>query len=83
MHHVYRNELLNGDQYGFMPQKSAIYTAIVFTEYLEEALKEGKIAIIVTLDVKEAFDSVWWPNIIVTIQKFKCPKIYTLSKKLP
>jgi len=83
MHHVYRNELLNGNQYGFTPQKSAIDAAIVVKEYLEEALREGKIAIIVTLDVKGAFDSAWWPNIIVTIQDFKCPKIFIqLSKKL-
>ena len=43
MHHVYRNELLNGNQYGFTPQKSAIEAAIVVTEYLEEALRERKI----------------------------------------
>ena len=48
MHHVYRNELLNSKQYGFTPQKRAIEAAIVVTEYLEEALREGKIAIIVT-----------------------------------
>ena len=52
MHHVYRNELLNSNKYGFTPQKSSIEAAIVVTEYLEEALREGKIAIIVTLDVK-------------------------------
>ena len=81
MHHVYRNELLNSNQYGFTPQKSAIEAAIVVTEYLEEALREGKIAIIVTLDVKEAFDSAWWPNIIVRLQKCKCPKnLYNLAR---
>jgi len=81
MHHVYRNELLNINQYGFTPQKSAIEAAIVVTEYQEEALREGKIAIIVTLDVKEAFDSAWWPNIIATLQKFKCPKsLYNLAR---
>ena len=45
-------------------------------------LKEGKLAIIVTLDVKEAFDSAWWPNIIVALQEFKCKKIIKPSKKL-
>ena len=44
-------------------------------------LKEGKIAIIVTFDVKEAFDSAWWPNKIVTLQKFKRPKkLYNLAR---
>ena len=81
MHRVYRNVLLNSNQYGFTPQKSAIEAAIVVTEYLEEALREGKIAIIVTLDVKEEFDSAWWPNIIVTLQRFKCAKnLYNLAR---
>jgi len=72
---------LNNNQYGFTPQKSAIEAAIVAMEYLEETLREGKIAIIVTLEVKEAFDSAWWPNIIVTQQKFKCPKnVYNLAR---
>jgi hypothetical protein len=32
MHHVYRNELLNGDQYGFIPQKNAIDAALLVKE---------------------------------------------------
>jgi hypothetical protein len=48
---------MNSNQYGFTPQKSAIDAAVVVEEYLDEALREGKIAIIVTLDVKAAFDS--------------------------
>ena len=39
MHHVYRNELLNSNQYGFTSQKSAIEAAIVVTEYLERGVK--------------------------------------------
>ena len=74
MHHVYRNELLNSNQYGFTPQKRTIEAAIVVTEYLEEAFRKRKIAIIVTLDMKEAFDSACLPKIIVTLQKFKFPK---------
>jgi ribonuclease HI len=81
MHHVYKNELLNGDQYGFTPQRNSIDAAIVVKEYLEETLREGKIAIIVTLDVLGVFDSAWWPNITVALQNFKCPKnLYNLVK---
>jgi hypothetical protein len=79
MHFVYRNELLNCNQYGFTPQKSAIDAAIEVKEYLEEAIREGQIVIIVTLDVQGAFDSVWWPN-IMTLQKLKFPKnLYKLA----
>ena len=41
-HFVYRNELLNCNQYGLTPQKSAIDAAIEVKDYLEEALREGK-----------------------------------------
>jgi hypothetical protein len=63
MHFVYRNELMNRNQYGFTPQKSAIDAAIEVKEYLEEGLREGQIAILVSLDIKDTFDSAWWPNI--------------------
>jgi hypothetical protein len=53
MHFVYRNELMNRNQFGFTPQKSAIDAAIEVKEYLEEGLREEKIAILVSLDVKE------------------------------
>ena len=53
---------------GLHHKKSAIEAAILVTEYLEEALRGGKIATIVTLDVKETFHSAWWPNIMVTLK---------------
>jgi len=81
MHFVYKNELLNRNQYGCTTQKSAIDDAIDVKEYLEEGLREGQIVIIVTLDVKGAFDSAWWPNIITTLKKLKCPKnLYKLAR---
>ena len=81
-HFIYTNELLGCDQYGFTPQKSAIVAAIEVKNYLEVALREGQIAIKVILDVQGAFDSEWWPNIITTLQKLKCPKnLYKLTKR--
>jgi len=69
MHFVYRNELFNCNKHGFTAQKSAIDAAIEVKEYLEEGLREGQIVIIVTLDVKGAFDSAWYPNIITKTTK--------------
>ena len=80
-HFVQRNELLDCDQYGFTPHKSAIDAAVEVKDYLEEALREGQIVIMVTLDVQGAFVSAGWPNIITTLQKFECPKnLYKLTK---
>jgi hypothetical protein len=81
MHFVYANELMNRNQYGFTPQKSAIDAAIEIKEYLEEGIREGKIAILVSLDVTQAFDSAWWPNILMTLKNYKCPKnLYILAR---
>ena len=79
-HFVQRKEHLNCNQYGFTPQKSAIDPTIEVTDYLEEVLGEWQIVTIVTIDVKGAFDSACWPN-IMTLQKHKCPKnLYKLKK---
>ena len=75
MHHVYSNNLLNYNQFGFTPKKSAIDAALAVKEYLEEGISHGHIAILVTLDVKGAFDAAWWPS-------KKDTKIILLPEKL-
>jgi hypothetical protein len=76
MHHAYSNNLLNQSQFGFTPKKSAIDAALAVKEYLEEGMREGHIAIIVSLDIKSAFDAAWWPSILKSLKEFNCPKIY-------
>jgi hypothetical protein len=76
MHHAYSNNLLNHNQIGFIPKKSAIDAALAVKEYLEEGMREGRITILVSLDVRGAFDAAWWPNILTTLKEFRCPKTY-------
>jgi hypothetical protein len=57
MHHIYSNNLLNHNQFGFTPKKSAIDAALAVKEYLEEGMRERHIAIIFRLDFKCAFDA--------------------------
>jgi len=59
MHHVYSNNLLNHNHFGFTPKKSAIDAALAVKECLEEGMIQGHIAIPVSLDVKGAFDAAW------------------------
>jgi len=66
---------LNYNQFGFTPKKSAIDAALAVKEYLEEGISHGHIAILVTLDVKGAFDAAWWPS-------KKDTKIILLPEKL-
>jgi len=80
MHHIYSNNLLNHNQFGFTPKKSAINVALAVKEYLEEGMRKGHIAILVSLDVKGAFDAAWWPSILKTLKKLNCPKyLYNLA----
>jgi hypothetical protein len=81
MNHVYSNNLLNHNQFGVTPKKSAIDAALAVKEYLEEGVSEGHIAILVSLNVRGAFDAAWWPSILEILKDFRCPKnLYNLAK---
>jgi len=70
--HIYSNTLINPNQYGFTP-KNATDAALAIKEYIEEGMREGHIAILVSLDVKGAFDAAWWPSTLNTLKEFNCP----------
>ena len=81
MHHIYSNNLMNPNQFGFTPKKSATDAAIAVKEYLQVGMREGHIAILVSLDVKGTSDAAWWPSILNALKEFNCPKnLYNLAK---
>ena len=44
-------------------------------------MREGLITILVSLDIKGAFDTAWWPNILTTLKEFNCPRnLYNITK---
>jgi hypothetical protein len=50
-------------------------------EFVEEGLHERLITILVSLDVKGAIDTAWWPSILMTLKDFNCPRnLYYLTK---
>ena len=50
-------------------------------EFAEEGKRQGLITIVVSLDVKEAFDAAWWLGILKTLQEFIFPRnLYYLTK---
>jgi hypothetical protein len=56
--YVYINKFLNNSQFGFTPKKkSAIDATLAVKEYLEEGIREGHVAKLVSLDVKITFDA--------------------------
>ena len=81
MHHVHINNLLNHNQFGFTPKKCTTDAAITVKEFIEEGLRKGLITILVSLDVKGAFDAAWWPSILMALKDFNCPRnLYYLTK---
>jgi hypothetical protein len=43
MHFLHSNDLLNQNQFGFSPQKSTTDAAMAVKDFIEEALKKGKL----------------------------------------
>ena len=59
-HHMFKNELLRENQYGFTPQKSTTDEAIEAKKFIEPELENRKVVIMTSLDVKGAFGAAWW-----------------------
>ena len=57
MHHLYTNNLMNANRYGFTPKKSTTDATLAVKEYIEEGFRRGHITIIISLDVQGAFDA--------------------------
>jgi hypothetical protein len=48
---------------------------------VNEGLIAGEVIILVSLDVRSAFDAAWWPNILKSLQDMSCPRnLYCLTK---
>ena len=81
MHHAYITEALNRNQYGFTPQKNTVDAAMEVRQYIEPHISNGGVAIIISLDVRGAFGSAWWPAILQRLRDIKCPRnLYHLVK---
>ena len=80
-HHVFDHDLMNNNQYGFTPQRSTTDAAMAVKGFVEEGLETGEIIVLISLDVKGAFDAARWPSILNGLKAYNCPKnLYNLSK---
>ena len=73
MHHVYKTDFLNNNQFGLTPQKSTADAAMSVKQFIEPELESGRVVIMASLDVKGAFDAAWWPAILKGLRDAKCP----------
>ena len=78
---AYSTNFINTNQYGFTPQRSTVDAAMAVKNIVEEGLLAGEVIILVSLDIKTAFDAAWWPNILKSLQELGCPRnLYYLTK---
>jgi hypothetical protein len=81
MHHVYKTDFLNDNQFGFTPRKSTTDAAMAVKQFIEPGLERGSVVIMASLDVQGAFDATWWPTILNGLRDAKCPRnLYQLTQ---
>jgi hypothetical protein len=69
------------NQYRFTPQRSTIDAAMEVKDFVRKGLAAGEVMVLVSLDVKGAFDAAWWPSILNGLRACGCPKnVYDLTK---
>jgi hypothetical protein len=54
---------MNIHQYGFTPQKGTD-AAMEVKEFVKEGLAAGEITVLISFDVKGAYEAAWWPSIL-------------------
>jgi hypothetical protein len=81
MHYLNKNNLMNKNQFGFTPGKGTTDAILAVKDFIEEGLQQRHITILISLDVKSAFDAAFWPSIIYSLKEFNCPEnLYNLAK---
>jgi hypothetical protein len=78
--HTYTTEALK-NQYGYTPQKSTLDPAMEVRQYIENYLTRRGVAVIISLNVQDAFGSAWWQAILQKLRDIKCrKKFYYLAQ---
>jgi Reverse transcriptase (RNA-dependent DNA polymerase). len=81
INHVFSRNFMNNYQYGFTPQRSTIDAAMEMKVFVRNGLAAGDDIVLVSLDVKGAFDAAWWPSILNWLRECDCPRnLYDLTK---
>jgi hypothetical protein len=74
--HVYTNDYINKNQYGFTPQLSTIDAVMAVKDFVEDGFNSGEVASLVSLDVEGAFNSAWWPSTLKSLKESESPVTY-------
>jgi hypothetical protein len=80
-YHVFSHNVMNNCQYGFTPRRSTVDVAMEVYDFVREGLTAGDGIVLLSLDVKGAFDAAYWPNILNGLRTCDClTNLYDLTK---
>ncbi|GFT11305.1 putative 115 kDa protein in type-1 retrotransposable element R1DM [Trichonephila clavipes] len=68
-----RGDFLSSDQYGFTPHKSTEDALLRLNEIVKRGKKKHLHSILISFDIKGAFDNAWWPCILNLLKKAEIP----------
>ncbi|GFT91010.1 retrovirus-related Pol polyprotein from type-1 retrotransposable element R1 [Trichonephila clavipes] len=68
-----RGDFLSSDQYAFTPHKSTEDALLRLNEIVKRGKKKHLHSILISLDIKGAFDNAWWPCILNLLKKAEIP----------
>ncbi len=80
-YHFSLNSSLNDHQFGFAPQRSTEDAINFVCEKVYKQFSAKAFILLISLDIKGAFDSAWWPEILRQLRLTNCPEnVYKLLK---
>ena len=71
--HLQKNKQLSENQFGFTPQKSTEQALSCAVQKIESYLTTKSHVVVISLDIKGAFDNAWWPFILHQLIGKGCP----------
>jgi hypothetical protein len=78
---MYTVTILNENQYGFLPQRRTVDAAMAAKGFAQVNLQQRNFVIMISLDVKGAFDAAWWPSVLCNLRDQRCSRnLYNLTR---
>ncbi|KFM76920.1 Hypothetical protein in type-1 retrotransposable element R1DM, partial [Stegodyphus mimosarum] len=72
-HHLYVTRYLSPTQHGFSPGKSTLNALLEVKDEILENRLAGHHTAFISIDLKSAFDTLWWPAILQALRSANCP----------
>lgn len=73
IYHAQSQKFLHGNQFGFTPGKGTEDTLNELKTIIKESRERDNDSGLVMLDIKGAFNNLWWPSIFKALKQMNCP----------